>query len=194
MAPCFGSDRTSSVARTLRRPPRRACGADVAYRRVAKPSGGALDVAKEIAARRLDEAREAEMNARAALVVCEQHASEVRRSHDEIVDRLEEARLRALRLAIALSPADSVPPGLRESLDRDARSQHLRRALDGRASERAPGKVPSVEEAAAALQHARTERARALAALLPELGRLQREARRAAEALREAEDEVRRWA
>ncbi len=164
----------------------------MAYRRGAKPSGVALDVAKEIGVRRLEEAKEAHRVAVEALTACELHATEVRRSHDEIVDRLEEARLRALRLAIALSPADSVPPGLRESLDRDARSQHLRRALDGRASERAPGRVPSVEEAAAALQSARTERARALAALLPELGRVQREARRTAEELRDAEDEMRR--
>lgn len=161
------------------------------YRRTARPSGAALSIAEAIAAQRVETLRKELRIAEAALAQAEEDARALRRAHDEAVSSADDDRTRALRLAVALAPEGSVPPRLRDSLNRQAREQKLTRALDGRGSERPERpRVTSVAEAVSALEAARVERARALAALLPELGAKRTAVRVAREALEDAEADL----
>jgi hypothetical protein len=167
----------------------------MAYRRAARPSGSALSAARQAASRRVEDARAELEAARLDLDVAQRAAAELRRSHDEAVSIAEQERTRALRLAIALADPATVPPRLRESLGREQRERALSRALEGRGSPSVRSEPPRAvdpAEAVAALTAARTERARALSAQVALLGERERAVKRAAEALVDAEDDLRR--
>lgn len=165
----------------------------MAYRRQAKPSGGAFTAAREAARQRIEAAQTELTEARAALESAQQQAAALRRTQDEAVSLAEVERARALRMAIALADPATVPPRLRESLGREQRERALTRALEGRGNTRSePPRPLDAAEAVAALTAARTERSRALAAQVALLSERQRAVKRAAEVLGEAEDDLRR--
>ncbi len=134
------------------------------YRRAARPSAHALVAARAAAEARLRDAEVALRLAEDALASAERDAAERRRTEDEAVHEAEEARTRALRLVMAHAPLGSVPPTLRESLDRDQRARGLTRALEGRGEIQRTqgGRVASAQEAHERLLQLRVERAKVI--------------------------------
>lgn len=162
------------------------------YRRAARPSGHAFGAARAAAIELLEQAQVALRLADDALASAERDAAELRRAHDEAVHEAEEERTRALRLVMAHAPPGTVPPRLRESLQREQRARGLTRALEGRGEIQRSrgGRVASAQEAHERLLTLRVERSKAITEAQRKLAPLRRERAEAQERLAQAQADL----